>query len=245
MKQYIDLCGYKVLPQEVAHIEKHKYFMSLEARYDVGMEAAVTDWFKRVRQDFALWFNRQDITEQMISLNLHLARLKSHAIRYEEAEEIHRFARHWRMHHPRIPAGKKSGEELACEAVCRINFVTEGPLQGACIGKKVCLKAGLHIRPCVHLYGIMHDRYQVRMLIHNDNIATIARFCPQFVHEVEGRLYFDVSSVNILEFLEVAASPSGSSLSILVISTIDNLIRDICRDLSFLDHQQFAPTGEL
>ena len=241
MKQHIDICGFQVLPQEMVHIEKHKYFMSLEAQQDVGMEAAVSDWFDRIRQDFALWFNRQDITEQMISLNLHLARLKSKSIQFDETEEIDRFAEHWRMHHPRIPSGEVCEEEVfACESICRITFVANESFSGTCIEKRVCLHAGLHIRPSVHLYTLMHDRYDVRMLLSNENVASVAAFCPQFIYELDGRPFFDVTPVNILEFLEVAAVPNGSLLTILVESSNDSLVREICMELCFLDRKSFC-----
>ena len=40
MEQLTQKCG----PEEVAEIERHKYFLSEEAGYDVGWEFAEKDW---------------------------------------------------------------------------------------------------------------------------------------------------------------------------------------------------------
>jgi hypothetical protein len=40
------------LPEEVAEIEKHKYFLSQKAGYDVGWEAAEQDWVSSHAEQF-------------------------------------------------------------------------------------------------------------------------------------------------------------------------------------------------
>ena len=241
LEKFVDLCGYRILPEEVSHIEKHKYFMSLEARRDVGLEAAVSDWFMRIRKDFALWFNTQDISEQMIALNLHLARLKKCNIPYDESEEIRRFAENWRLEHPRIPASgfckELFHEEEAC---CTIDFFSDKGISGTEIRKKVCLDAGVHIRPSVHLYSILHGRYDVRIFLNNRNVEKAAPFYPHHIYRFNNRFYFDVSRASIMEFLEVAAVPVGSTLRIMIESSNDSIVRDVCRDLTFLDGRRFC-----
>lgn len=39
-------------PEEAAEIERHKYFLSEEAGYDVGWEFAKTDWEDNFRRQF-------------------------------------------------------------------------------------------------------------------------------------------------------------------------------------------------
>ena len=39
-------------PEEVAEIERHKYFLSEEAGYDVGWEFAKQDWEQNFRRQF-------------------------------------------------------------------------------------------------------------------------------------------------------------------------------------------------
>ena len=239
-EQLVELCGYQILPQEVSHIEKHKYFMSLEASRDVGLEAAVSDWFIRIREDFAVWFNSQDISEQMIALNLHLARLKKQNIVFEEAEEIRRFAKNWRMEHPRIPLDNCCFSNKSEKACCQITFFNDGDTSGTEIEKAVCLEAGIHIRPSVHLYSILRDRYDVRIFINNRNIDSVAKYYPQFIHRFNGKCYFDTSCASVMEFLEVSAIPSGETLYFFIESCNDSIIREVCRDLAFLDSARFC-----
>ena len=146
------------------------------------------------------------------------------------------------MQHPRIQSDD-TDEEVPLsvgEAMCTIRFVSDRDISGAIITKRVCLVNGIHIRPGVHLYTILHDLHDVRMMLHNDNVSNIASFCPQFIHEVEGLSFFDVTPVNILEFLEVAALQGGMTLSVLVESSNDTLISEVCRELRFLDEEYFC-----
>jgi hypothetical protein len=46
-------------PEEIAEIEKHKYFLSEQAGYDVGWEAAEQDWESNHAAQFRRLANRQ------------------------------------------------------------------------------------------------------------------------------------------------------------------------------------------
>jgi len=240
MEQFVELYGYKILPQEIFHIEKHKYFMSVEACQDVGLEAAVSDWFCRIREDFALWFNAQDISEQKIALHLHIARLKKRNIKFEESEEILRFAENWRMEHPRIPV-QSCGRVFhgAKEVYCEIDFFSNGKITGTEIEKKVCLEGGVHMRPSAHLYTILNHRHDVRIFLHNRNVENEASSYPQFIYTLNGKYYFDTSRLTFMEFLGLAAIPTGETIRLFVESGNESIIRNVCRDLTFLDSFRF------
>ena len=48
--------------EEVAEIERHKYFLSENAGYDVGWEAAEKDWDEHHEDHFSFVINRNGIS---------------------------------------------------------------------------------------------------------------------------------------------------------------------------------------
>lgn len=51
-------------PEEIAEIEKHKYFLSEKAGYDVGWEAAEEDWESNFGETFRRSMNPQSEPEE-------------------------------------------------------------------------------------------------------------------------------------------------------------------------------------
>jgi hypothetical protein len=54
--------SFKRSPEEVAEIEKHKYFLSEKVGYDVGWEAAEQDWDSNYAEQFRRSTNPKSVT---------------------------------------------------------------------------------------------------------------------------------------------------------------------------------------
>lgn len=62
------LANNRLTPAEMREIERHKYFLSERAGYDIGFEAAASDWierygllFRQERQAYMLNMQREEI----------------------------------------------------------------------------------------------------------------------------------------------------------------------------------------
>ncbi len=62
-------------PEEVAEIEKHKYFLSEKVGHDVGWEAAEQDWDAKYAEQFRRSTNRESEAQAAKGMTMFLKRL--------------------------------------------------------------------------------------------------------------------------------------------------------------------------